>query len=100
MYADDTSVNTNSKTMIELEMKTKDIKFKVNVEGKQSKELKTGTILGITWSSDLSSKDQLKDVTKTSRGLTHVTHYLRDKKIDRASTRNFDKQKKIWAGGC
>ena len=54
MYADDTSVNTNSKTMIELEMKTKDIKFKVNVEGKQSKELKTGTILGITWSSDLS----------------------------------------------
>ena len=42
-----------------------DRKFRVNIEGKEITEMKTGTILGITWSTDLSWKDHLTEVAKS-----------------------------------
>ena len=58
--------------------------FEVNIEGKRIEEMAKGTILGITWSSDLCWRYHLECVGKSyrtkSRAISQIIHYLSERR--------------------
>ena len=70
--------------------------FEVNIEGKRIEEMAKGTILGITWSSDLCWRYHLECVGKSyrtkSRAISQIMHYL----SERTGERGLDEHNLIW----